>query len=39
MTLTSMPVNGIDYSEMVIAEVRSPNDRFADYNDYYLVSM
>ena len=32
-------VTGIDYSEMVIVEVKSPNDGFADYNDCHLVSM
>lgn len=30
---------GIDYPEMVIADVRYPNDRFADYTDCHLVSM
>ena len=30
---------GIDYPEMVIADVRYPNDSFADYTYCHLVSM
>lgn len=30
---------GIDYPEMVIVDVRYPNDSFVDYTDCHLVSM